>query len=199
MADKRKVPHRRPKLQVAGTYATPMKQNVAELDPNWDSQNRGLHYTGSHLIPHGPSRGERIHLMTRENVGIENKPNFETFRFRKFGKKWREVDAKGKAVDPDHTQYITPNDKIEGWSGLVVEDIDPVVGKVKYRQYVQSPIAQAEEKAFKGWLEEFISDPFERELRMKSPFERTVLKNTFKAEMKARSKNREAAANMFQK
>ena len=40
MSDKRKVPHRRPKLQVAGTYATPMKQNVAELDPNWDSQNR---------------------------------------------------------------------------------------------------------------------------------------------------------------
>ena len=129
----RKVPHRRPQLQVAGTYATPTTQGQA--------QNRGLHYTGSHLVG-----GDRVHLLARENVGIQGKPNFDTYRFRRFGKKWREVNAKGKPVDPEYTDLLKPTDKIiEGWSGLVVEDIDPVMGKVKYRQYTQNPLAKAEE------------------------------------------------------
>lgn len=181
-----KIPHRRPPVQVAGTYATPTTQGQA--------QNMGLHYTGSQTV--GP-RHERVHILSRENVGLENKPNFDTYRFKQFGKKWREVNAKGKPVDPEYTDLLKPTNKIEGWSGLVVEDIDPVMGEVKYRQYTQSPIAQEEEKAFSKWLEEVVPEEAQREFQMRSPFQRKVLRDSFKAEQESKRKNKEAASSMF--
>lgn len=145
--------------------------------------------------------GERVHLLARKNVGIQgrtNKPNFDTYRFRQFGKKWREVDAKGKPVDPEYTDLLKPTDKIKkGWSGLVVEDIDPVMGEVQYREYAQSPLAQEEEKAFSKWLEEVVKDEQEREFQMRMPFQRKVLWDSFKAEQESKRKNKEAASSMF--
>jgi len=148
----------RPKLQVAYRYPTSTKSPTAlkgdgkHYVPFYDAaevagaefplddeeeKDFDLRYTGSTSIG-----GNKVYHLARKKVPetgvlLKGRGHFDTYRFMRFGDKYREVNSKGKPVD-------RTTDKLKkGWSGIVVEAIDPDSSKpVKYRQY---PVKSDEE------------------------------------------------------
>ena len=124
-----KVPHRRPPIREA---SFPPSHIVGQP---YERPTR-VYYGGTSNIPGRGPGFQGVHKLYRPYPELKpNRPTAREYRFKQFGDKWREVDRVGNPVDPEDTIYLNPADPIKGWGGIVVENIDPEMGSVKYRQY----------------------------------------------------------------